>query len=99
MRPVVPILILVSLPACSTRSTAPARLAPVPPPLPAALRAPCPPLAPIADSSIAALALGDIDAALAHADCAARHAGAVAAYEAARAAALRWNGESSADAP
>jgi hypothetical protein len=35
----------------------------------------------------------DVDAALAYADCAARHAGAVNAYLAARAAAAAWNAE------
>jgi hypothetical protein len=37
----------------------------------------------------------DVDAALAYADCAARHAGAVNAYRAARDAAAAWNGGNS----
>ena len=86
-----PILLLASLPACSTPSTVPARLAPVPPPLPAALSAPCPPLPPVPGLSIAELALADADAALRYAECAARHAGAVNAYRAARDAAGVWN--------
>ena len=86
-----PILLLASLPACSTPSTAPARLAPVPPPLPAALTAPCPPLPPLQGPAIAELALADAQAALAYADCAARHAGAVNAYQAARDTVIDWN--------
>lgn len=86
-----PILLLACLPGCSTRSTAPVRLAPVPPPLPAALAAPCPPLPPVRSPAIADLALADAHAALAYADCAARHAGAVNAYRAARDTALDWN--------
>ncbi len=45
----------------------------------------------IADRSIGALAQGDVDAALAYARCAARHAGVVNVYQAARAETLRWN--------
>lgn len=86
-----PILLLASLPACSMPSTAPARLAPVPPPLPAALTAPCPSLPPLRSPTIAELALADAQGAVAYADCAARHAGAVNAYQAARDAAIDWN--------
>lgn len=64
----------------------------MPPPLPAALSAPCPQLSPVADTSIGALAQADKDAAAAYADCAARHAGAVNAYATAREAAIEWNG-------
>lgn len=85
------ILLLGLLPACSMPSTMPARLAPVPPPLPTALTAPCPPLAPLHNPTIAELAAADIAAALAYADCAARHAGAINAYAAARDEALRWD--------
>jgi hypothetical protein len=92
MRLAFPILLLASLQGCSLRSTRPVRSAPVPPPLPAALSAPCPPLRPVTDASIAALAQADMDAALAYADCAAKHAGAANAYEAAREEALKWNG-------
>ena len=91
MRRIFPILLLASLPACSMQSTAPVRLAPVPPPLPAALSAPCPPLPPIRGTAIADLAEADVDAALAYADCAARHAGAVNAYRGARDTLMRWN--------
>ncbi len=86
-----PILLLALLPACSTRSTAPAGLAPVPPPLPAALTAPCPPLPPLQGPTIAELARADTLAAIAYADCAARHAGAVNAYQATRDTAIDWN--------
>ena len=86
-----PTLLLALLPACSTPSTAPARLAPVPPQLPATLSAPCPPLPQVPGRSIAELALADFNAALGYADCAARHAGAVNAYEAARKELMRWN--------
>jgi len=86
-----PILLLASLPGCSTRSTAPAPLAPVPPPLPAAFAAPCPSLPLLANPTIGELVRKDIDAALDYADCARRHAGAVNAYGAAREAAIRWN--------
>jgi hypothetical protein len=41
--------------------------------------------------AIAELALADAQAALAYADCAARHAGAVNAYQAARDMAIDWN--------
>ncbi len=57
----------------------------------AALRAPCPPLPPVQGLAIADLALADAHAAMAYADCAARHAGAVNAYQAAREAAMLWN--------
>lgn len=86
-----PILLLASLSACSMRSTEPVRLAPVPPQLPAALSAPCPPLPLLQRTAIADLALADVNAALAYADCAARHAGAVNAYQAARDEVQRWN--------
>lgn len=86
-----PILLLAFLPACSTPSTAPVRLAPVPPPLAAALTAPCPPLGQLRSPTIAELALADAQTALTYADCAARHAGAVNAYQAAREAAIDWN--------
>jgi hypothetical protein len=65
----------------------------VPPPLTAALSAPCPPLSPLKGNSITDLVQADVDAAFAYADCAARHAGAVNAYRAARDAAAAWNGE------
>jgi hypothetical protein len=41
--------------------------------------------------TIAALVRGDIDAAVAYAECAARHASVVAAYDAARQDAVDWN--------
>jgi len=41
--------------------------------------------------TVADLAAADVAAALAYADCAARHAGAVNAYAAARDAARHWN--------
>ncbi|MBO9581052.1 MAG: hypothetical protein J7498_09195 [Sphingobium sp.] len=41
--------------------------------------------------ALAELALADAQTALAYADCAARHAGAVNAYQAAREAAIDWN--------
>jgi hypothetical protein len=41
--------------------------------------------------AIAELALADAQAALAYADCAARHAGAVNAYQAARDTVIDWN--------
>ncbi len=44
-------------------------------------------------TTIAELALADAQAALGYADCAARHAGTVNAYQAARDEALRWNGQ------
>jgi hypothetical protein len=90
-----PILTLAFLTACARPSTAPARLSPVPPPLTAALSAPCPPLSPLKGNSIADLVQADVDAALAYADCAARHAGAVNAYRTARDAAAAWNGHNS----
>lgn len=63
----------------------------MPPPLPAGLSAPCPALPPVADTSIGALAQADTESAKRYADCAARHAGAVNAYQAARDEVLRWN--------
>jgi hypothetical protein len=54
------------------------------------LSAPCPPLRPITDRSIGALAQADVDAAFAYADCAARHAGVVNSYLAARDASRAW---------
>jgi len=44
----------------------------------------------VTDSSIGALAQADVDAAFAYADCAARHAGVVNSYLAARNAAQTW---------
>jgi hypothetical protein len=77
--------VIVTLPlaltlTCCGSSTRPARL----PALPAQIAAPCPPLAPIGDVTIAALVLADAEAAFAYARCQAKHRAAVDAYEAAR---------------
>lgn len=92
MSRVFPILLLASLTACTAKSIGPGeRLAPVPPPLPAALSAPCPAPAQLTDKSIGELAQGDINAILESHDCRLRHAATVNAYVAARQASIDWN--------
>lgn len=80
MRRASPILLALSLPACSARSI---RLAPLPP-LPAQIADPCPALRPLTDMTLGALVQADSDAAVAYAECQAKQAGAVSAYNAAR---------------
>jgi hypothetical protein len=86
------ILMLASLTACSKQSMQPAaRLAPVPPALKAELSAPCPALEELAGKAIAELSQKDFDAVNTYRDCQLRHAGAVNAFEAARAELIEWN--------
>lgn len=75
----------VMLSGCATTGT---KLvdAPEMPALSSAISAPCPPLAKIPDTSIAALVQADSDAALAYAECRSKHRAAVNAYETARSA-------------
>jgi hypothetical protein len=65
--------------------------APIPPELPAAIADGCPPLPELPDGLLATVATGYALAALEYASCQARHARAVAAYDAARAAAIKNN--------
>lgn len=61
---------------------------PVPPVLTAAMRAPCPELPPLPEGSIATLVREAATTTLEYARCQARHRALVAAYDAARDAAL-----------
>lgn len=60
----------------------PAPRLPVPPALPAAIRDRCPPLAPLPDRTIGALALADAEAARLYAGCQAKHDAAISAWDA-----------------
>ena len=87
-----PILLLACLTSCSNRSMLPeTRLAPVPPPLPAALAAPCPEPVVLVDKSIGEISQKDIDVVLDYHECRLRQAGAVNAFNEARDAAIEWN--------
>lgn len=87
-----PILILLCLTACGAQSTRPELKAPVPSALPAEIAAPCPALPLLIDSTpLSAFLLISADDALQYARCQAKHAGAVAAYNIARDAAIGAN--------
>ena len=73
----------VLLSGCGAASTSCVR--PLVPALPPEAAQPCPPLPPIADPSMGALAIADGEAVAAYAECQRRHAAAVAAHEASRA--------------
>lgn len=73
----------VLLSGCGATSTHCAR--PLVPALPPEAAQPCPPLPPIVDPSMGALAIADGEAVAAYAECQRRHAAVVAAHEASRA--------------
>lgn len=72
------------LSACGTKSTPPVVFPDIPP-LPPSIASPCPPAALLSGSSLGTLVLADIDLAVAYAECSARHAATVAAYDKVRA--------------
>lgn len=79
MKHAIPILLALSLTACSGRSTLP-----VLPPLPAQVAAECQPLAPLTDRTLGAVSQALADTSLEYARCQAKHKAAVAAYNKAR---------------
>ena len=86
------LLILLCLTGCGAQSTRPELKAPVPNALPGEIAAPCPALPLLTDPTpLSAFLLISADDALAYARCQAKHAGAVAAYNAARDAAIATN--------
>lgn len=76
-------LLALSLTACATKSTPPVAF-PALAPLPASVMEVCPPAERLSGSNLGDLVIADIDLAVAYAECQARHAAAVAAYNKAR---------------
>jgi len=76
---------------CSSNNTLPLRASPIPSSLSAQLAAPCPQPPALTDRSIGEVGTKDNDLAEMYNACAARHAGVVNAYKAARDEAVKWN--------